>query len=84
MPRGQQGLDNALLVGDPFAGHLHLSIGGKFSGSGFDSFGGNGPKGANAIGDKSDLGIGRRFRRIATGDKNQGEEQKRHFHSLSR
>ena len=83
---GQQGLDDALLVGDPFAGHLHLSVGGKFGGRGFHSFGGNGPKGTNAIGDESDLGLGHRLRLIATatGNKNQGKEQKGHFHSLSR
>ena len=63
----EQGLDDALLIGDPFAGHLHLGVGGKFGSRGFDSFGGDSPKGTNAIGDERRFGgwppvVARRYR----------------------
>ena len=78
---GQQGLDDALLIGDPFAGHLHLSVGGKLGSSSLNSFGGNSPKRTNAVGDESDLGVSRRLWRVATatGDENQGKKQKGTF-----
>ena len=47
---GQERLDDALLVGDALAGHLHFGVGVKF-------LGGDRPERTDAIGDEGDLGL---------------------------
>ena len=50
---GHERLDDALLVGDALAGHLHFGVGVKFLGA----LGGDRSERTDAIGDEGDLGL---------------------------
>ena len=54
---GQERLDDALLVGDALAGHLHFGVGVKFLGGLCDALGGDRSERTDAIGDEGDLGL---------------------------
>ncbi len=66
------------LVGDAFAGHLYFGIGVELFCGDFNAFGGNGPEGADAIGNKSQWRFGRLFGgvgRVPAGGESEGAEQ---------
>jgi hypothetical protein len=66
------------LVGDAFAGHLYFGIGVELFCGDFNAFGGNGPEGADAIGNKSQWRFGLLFGGIgvtAAGGESEGGQQ---------